>query len=181
VISEIRSRGAGGAGDEYVALWNPTASAVTLDTNWILEGRSSSATAYNKRWTGTGKTIPARGHFLIAYTGYTQTPSADEALTSGITDATSLRLVQSGTTVDAVCYAFDAASALSFTSDATYTCEGTPVTNPHDNTIATNTDAAIARAPGGGAGSCTDSGDNAADFVMVMPGGPLSASSPPTP
>ncbi|MFT3769995.1 MAG: lamin tail domain-containing protein [Minicystis sp.] len=181
MISEVRSRGTGGAGDEFVELYNPTNAPITLDSAWKLEGRSNSATSYNARWTGTGKVIPAHGHFLIAYTGYTQAPAADEALSSGITDATSLRLVQSGTMVDAVCYAFDTASQMPFLSDATYTCEGMPATNPHNNATTTNDDASIERKPGGAAGNCTDSGDNATDFALTMPATPMSSQSAPTP
>src|SRR5262249_30480596 len=140
LISEVRSRGVGGGSDEFVELYNPTASPVTLSSAWTLQARSNAATTYTARWGGTGKIIPAHGHFLIAGTGYTEMPAADEALSSGITDATSLVLSLSGAVVDAVCYAFDAASAMPFTG-ATYTCEGPPVTvNPHNNLAATDTD-----------------------------------------
>jgi hypothetical protein len=126
--------------------------------------------------------MPAWGHFLIGGTGYTETPAADESLTSGVTDATSVRLVHAGATVDAVCYYFDATSMAAF--DATYTCEGTAVSNlPHDNsnTTASNVDVSIERKPGGAGGNCTDSGDNASDFMMQMPATPMSSQSAPTP
>jgi hypothetical protein len=184
VISEIRSRGAGGAADEFVELYNPTAAPVTLDSTWKIEARSNSATSYTGRWTGTGKVIPAHGHFLIAGTGYVQSPAGDEALSTGITDATSLRLLQATTTVDAVCYAFNAASQMPFVTDATYTCSGTPMSNlPHDNTTAgaSNSDVSIERKPGGVGGNCTDTADNAADFAQQAPATPMSSQSPPTP
>jgi cysteine-rich repeat protein len=181
LISEIRSRGAGGAADEFVELYNPTSAPVTLDATWKLEGRSNAASSYTSRWTGTGKVVPPHGHFLVAGTAYTEMPAADEALSTGITDATSIRLSQSGTVVDAVCYAFDAASKAPFTTDPTYTCEGMPATNPHDNTTATNTDASIERLPGGALGNCTDTGDNASDLATIMPAAPQSSQSPPTP
>jgi hypothetical protein len=184
VISEIRSRGAGGAADEFVELYNPTATPVTLDSTWKLEARSNAANNYTGRWTGTGKVIPAYGHFLIAGTTYTQAPAADEALSTGITDATSLRLLQATMTVDAVCYAFDAATQMPFVTDATYTCAGTPMSNlPHDNTTAgaSNSDVSIERKPGGAGGNCTDTGDNSADFAQQAPATPMSSQSPPTP
>lgn len=182
VISEIRSRGAAGAGDEFVELYNPTSAAVTLDNTWKLEARSNATTSYSSRWTGSGKTIPSHGHFLLAFTGYTASPAADEALSTGITDATSLRLSHSGTVVDAVCYAFDAASAAAYTTDTTYTCEGAPITfNPHNNSTATNTDASIERKGGGALGSCTDTGDNASDFQVIMPAAAQSSASQATP
>jgi hypothetical protein len=182
VISEIRSRGAAGAGDEFVELYNPGAAPVTLDSAWTLEARSNTAGTYLSRWAGTGKTIPAHGHFLIASAGYTQAPAADEALSTGITDASSLRLQHGGVTVDAVCYAFDAASAMPFTTDATYTCEGAPVaTNPHNNGTTTNTDASLERKPGGASGNGQDTNDTSADFAVLMPAAPQSSQSAPTP
>lgn len=168
VINEVRSRGAQGANDEFIELWNPTASDVVLDATWKIEGRSSSALSYSSRWAGTGKTIPAHKHFLITGTSYAQMPASDEALLATMTDATSLRLVQSGTTIDAVCFAFDAATTAAF-SAASYTCEGTPASNlPHDNTssVKSNVDASIERKP------CEDTNDNASDFAPTTPATP---------
>ena len=184
VISEVRSRGAAGASDEFIELFNATPAAVTLDSTWKIEGRSDVGATYSSRWTGTGKTIPAWGHFLIAGSAYTEMPIADEALSTGITDATSLRLVQGTANVDAVCYAFSAATMMPFTTDPTYTCEGTPVSNaPHDNTSSatSNVDVSIERKPGGTGGNCTDTNNNASDFMTQMPATPQNSSSPPTP
>jgi hypothetical protein len=44
-----------------------------------------------------------------------------------------------------------------------------------------NVDASLERKPGGSAGNCTDTGDNAADFAAVMPANPQSSASAPTP
>ena len=184
MISEVRSRGAGGAADEFIELYNPTGAPVTLDANWKIEARSNSSTSYSGRWTGTGKVIPAHGHFLIVGGTYAQTPAGDETLSTGITDATSLRLVNNTVTIDAVCYAFDAATQMPFVTDATYSCEGMPASNlPHDNTnsTASTADASIERKPGGAGGNCTDTGDNASDFANQMPATPMSSLSPPTP
>jgi hypothetical protein len=174
---------AGGA-DEFVELWNPTGAAIPFDATWMLEGRSATATTYNARWKGAvGMTIPAHGHFLLASAGYVQMPAADDLLISGITDATSLRLMQGTTVVDAVCYAYSATTTAAFGA-ATYTCEGTPVSNlPHNDGsgAASNVDASVERLPGGLAGGCADTGDNAVDFAPRAPAGPESSQSPPTP
>jgi hypothetical protein len=174
----------GGGTDEFIELYNPTGSPVTLDATWNIEGRSNASGSYSVRWTGTGKVIPAHGHYLIVGTGYTQSPAGDEKVSIGITDATALRLVQGTNDVDAVCYGYDATSKMPFTSDATYTCEGTPADNlPHNNGTsgASNSDVSIERKPGGAGGNCTDTNDNAADFATQMPATPMSATSPPTP
>jgi hypothetical protein len=182
VISEIRSRGGGGAADEFIELFNATGATVTLDSTWKIDGRSSTGTTYSSRWTGTGKSIPAWGHYLITGTGYTEAPTADDALSTGITDASSLRLIQAGTTIDAVCYYFDAATLAVF--DSTYTCEGTPVDNlPHNNSTAgaSNSDVSIERLPGGLGNNCTDTQHNTADFHTAQPATPQSTASAPTP
>jgi hypothetical protein len=182
VIGEIRSRGAGGAADEFVALFNATGSPVTLDASWVLEGRGTADIAYRAHWTGAGKTVPSWGHFLIAGAAYAQMPAPDAALTLGIPDAASLRLVHAGKTVSAACFAFNASTLAAF--DGTFTCAGTPRSNlPHDNTAspASDADASIARKPGGPAGNCTDTGDDASDFVAESPATPESSTSPPTP
>jgi len=182
IISEIRSRGAGGATDEFVALFNASGSAVILDASWALEVRGTTDAEYRAHWTGAGKSVPAWGHFLLAGAGYTEMPAADEALSIGIVDAASLLLVHAGTTVSAVCYAYNATTLAAF--DTTFTCAGTPASNlPHDNTSSagSDTDASLARRPGGAAGNCTDTGDSAADFVASTPASPRSSASPPTP
>jgi hypothetical protein len=182
VISEVRSRGAGGASDEFIELYNPTSSPVTLDANWTLQSRSATGTTYSTRWKGAGGVIPAHGHFLIVGLAYTQSPAKDASLSSGITDAASIILRQGTTTIDALCYAYDATTQAAF--DATFQCAGTPVSNlPHDNQSSTtsNVDVSIERKPGGAGGNCTDTGDNAADFATTTPATPMSSTSPPTP
>jgi hypothetical protein len=186
VISEVRSRGVLGALDEFVELYNPTAAAVTLDASWAIEGKnatSASSVAYSTRWLGGGGVIPAHGHFLIVGSSYAQNPPADEYLKVSITDAASLRLMQNGNTVDAVCYYFDQATLDSLMSSS-FTCEGTPVSNlPHNDAAGDtgNVDVSIERAPGGSRGNCTDTGNNLTDFVSASPATPQDAASPLTP
>jgi hypothetical protein len=182
VISQIRSRGAGGASDEFVEIFNATGAPVTLDTSWTLSVRGVADATYRTHWKGVGLKIPAYGHFLIAGTGYAQTPAADAALSSGIPDAASVVLEHTGAPVDAVCYAYDDSTQAAF--DVTFTCAGTPASNlPHDDksSASSNVDAAIARKPGGAAGNCTDTRDSASDFVTLMPAQPETTASPPTP
>ncbi len=181
VISEVRTRGVAGAGDEFVELYNPTGAAILLDASYTLSARSSTAPSYTTRWTGTGQMVGAHRHFLIAGANYTQTPGADAALSSGITDAGSLVLNRSGTAVDAICFAFDATSMAAL--DSTYTCEGTPAASPHDNSTSamSNSDRSLERRPGGALGHCTDTGVSASDFVTITPATPLDLASAATP
>jgi hypothetical protein len=182
LISEVRSRGAGGAEDEFIELYNPTSAGVKLDATWALQARSTSATGYDVRWKGDGSTIPPRGHYLIAGKGYVQKPSPDGMLSTGITDAGSLVLLQGTTNVDAVCYAYDlVTTGILVQGVVPYTCNGTPAANPHDDTSGTDADASIERRPGGQFGNCTDTKDNAYDFVAQMPATPGDLASPPEP
>jgi hypothetical protein len=176
VISEIRSRGPGQSSDEFIELFNATDTVVTLDDTWEIRERAAGMSSYSACWTGKGKDVPAWGHYLIAGQGYTQMPAPDDADTMGVADAASLVLAHAGTTVDAVCYYYG-----SNPFNGTYTCEGTPVVNPHDMTTSTDSDASIERKPGGAAGNCTDTGDNADDFITQMPSTPENTMSPPTP
>jgi len=184
VISEVRSRGAGGASDEFIELYNASATPVVLDSTWAINGRSTTAPSYTVRYAGgDGGVIPAYGHYLIAGSAYTQAPTPDALLVIGLTDATSLTLTQNGTTIDAVCYAFDATTTATLQMTG-FTCSGTPVSNaPHDNTssVTSNVDVSVERKPGGTAGNCTNTGDNSADFTTQTPATPLNASSLPTP
>ena len=181
LISEVRSRGVGGGSDEFVELYNPSTDPVTLDASWTLDARSDTATSYSARWTGTGKIIPAHGHFLLTGSAYTQQPAADESLLTGITDATALRLSRAGVVVDALCYGFDAATLMVFVNDPTYVCEGRPAMNVHDNTPVTNVDESIERKPGGRAGNGMDTNDNATDFAALTPSNPQNSASAPSP
>jgi hypothetical protein len=180
----VRSRGAGGATDEFIELWNPTASPVTLDATWRIYGKGSAATLYITHWTGSGKVIPAYGHYLVAGTGYTEAPSADDALSISITDAASLRLQENKSDVDVACYAYSAATQTTLSDPTQYTCSGTPADNsPHNDTTAGNVDQSILRkaGPGSPGNSCTDTNMNAADFAKLQPSTPRDAASAPTP
>ncbi len=182
VISEIRTRGASGAGDQFVELFNATPSPVTLDSSWSIQGRPAAATSYAAHWVGHGQVVPAWGHFLVVGPSYAESPPPDDFLAALSTDAGGLRLVQGTTVVDTVCFYFDAATLAAL--DASFGCPGTPVNDlPHDNTSSatSDVDASIARSPGGGLGNCTDTGNNAADFIAEMPATPMDTMSPPTP
>jgi hypothetical protein len=169
----------GSAADEFIELYNATSKDVTLGSGWLIEGRSAIAAAYSKRWQGSGKTIPKQGHYLIGGVKYVQSPAQDDALTSSITDASSLRLTYLGTTIDAVCYSFDAVTA-SDLEDPSFTCEGAPITNgPHDDSSSpqSNIDASLERGNQG----CLDTGASTTDFQAISPADPQNTASPPVP
>jgi hypothetical protein len=184
VISEIRTRGPSpnGGSNEFVELFNATGAPVALDTTWSIEARSTTTASYGSRWTGkAGESIPAWGHFLITGTTYTETPAGDDALSNGISDANSVVLWHGSNALDAVCFYYNTTTEGAYQPGNGFTCKGNPVTNPHDDTTSTDTDTSIERKPGGTAGNCTDTGDNASDFKTQSPATPQSTASPPTP
>ncbi|MEP7125542.1 MAG: lamin tail domain-containing protein [Byssovorax sp.] len=181
VISEIRSRGINGGNDEFIEIYNPTAAPIPMDDAWSIMVRGSSSMSYSTRWQGPSTnsiSIPPHGHFLIAGPSYAQGPAPDVALASSITsDSASVLLVNVGSTVDAVCFAFGGQKPAMV---ATFECEGTPASNaPHDDTLAgmSDLDTSIARNQDG----CADSQNNAIDFSISHPADPQSTKSPPAP
>src|SRR5881394_3803973 len=96
LIVEVQTRGSNGGGDEFVTLYNMTASPIVL-TSWKIEGRSFDNAGYTTRWTGVaGNTIPAYGFWLITASGaagYNGAVATDSNTFGGIKDAGSLRLV----------------------------------------------------------------------------------------
>ncbi len=84
IISEIQISGAT-ADDEFVELYNPTASDINLQ-GWKLARRITSATSsysYNLLSSFPAATIPSHGYFLIAHpTGYDGAVPADQTYSS---------------------------------------------------------------------------------------------------
>ena len=170
LISEVRSRGLGGGNDDFVELYNPTGLSVMLDESWVLAAKKHSSGGFITKWAGSeGDYIPPGARYLLGGTSYVGA-AEDANLSSGITDAGSVRLQHEGQTVDAVCYAYSSYT-MGLLSDPSFECEGTPTSNgPHNNSTTGNADWSFER--DGAAAACTDAGDNATDFVERTPSTP---------
>lgn len=174
VISQVQSRGTGGGNDEFIELYNPTAASITFDNTWTIVERNATgglatcaANLPSTLYTGTGQAIASHKHLLLVTSSYSGTVGMDATYSAGISDAASLVLMHASVAADALCFSYDAAtsSALTSCTATPYTCEGTPATNPHDNTTGTNTDASLERKPGGTGGNGVDTNVNANDFA----------------
>ena len=133
-------------------------------------------------FTFGNQVIPPHRHFLVAVASYAQAPAKDASLSSAIVDSASVMLRHAGAVVDAVCFYFDQATQQNLLGCAIpYVCEGAPLSNqPHDgsSTASSTVDVSFERKPGGAAGNGADSGDNVADFtLMVSPANPQNLSS----
>jgi large repetitive protein len=181
LISQILSHGPAGPADEFIEIYNPTATPVVLDSSWAIKARSTDALSYAERWTGDGSTLPAYGHYLVVGASYSEATPPDAVLSEGIADAGSVILLQDTMVVDAVCYTYDLVTQ-GVIAAGDYTCNGTPADNsPHDDGSDGDPDQSLLRRPGGAAGNCTDTGDNSYDFIKENPSTPSDLGSPPAP
>ena len=165
VISEFRTRGANGANDEFIELYNPSTTAVDI-SGWKINASNDQGT------TGTRATIPASTllrsgqYYLVANTstnGYSGAVSANLTYGTGITDAGGIALVRSNNTiVDQV----GMGSASAYKEGATLA------------PLAGTTDQSYERKLGGASDSCQDTNDNSADFQLINPSSPHNYASP---
>lgn len=140
VINELMTRGPGGAGEEFVELYNPNTCAVSLG-GWKLGYRSKTGTGNGVLHTFDAGDSIAAGAFLVLGTS-SFSGTKDATMNSGMADEGQIGLVdEGGTTVDAVGYGATSGPFI----------EGTPTSGPP---------------PSGSIGrNCgVDTDDNAVDF-----------------
>jgi hypothetical protein len=77
VISEVATGGPSGGLDEFVEIYNTTASAIDIG-GLEIEYQSSAGSTWGRRATfPSGAMIPARGYYLVGASGYSRTPAPD--------------------------------------------------------------------------------------------------------
>ncbi|MEP6636003.1 MAG: hypothetical protein ABJB97_04700, partial [Acidobacteriota bacterium] len=170
LITEFRLRGAGGAGDEFVELYNNTDSPITVSTSdgsdgWALDGPSG-GTRINIAVVPVGSVIPARGHYLLGSATFTLNARAtgDFFYSLPVDDNNGVALYSTSNRANfALANRLDAAG---FTSAPVQDREGAGLPN-----ISTNDgDYALVRKIDL-SGLYVDTDDNASDFVLVSPTG----------
>ncbi len=166
VISEFRTRGPGGASDEFIELYNNSDHPVEIG-GWKLRGSSSSGTITNRMTIATEVIIPARGHFLAVNSGgYTGGVSADQAYTNGISNDGGIALTLSD---DSIIDQVGMSPGSAFK-------EGI-----HLAPLVSDANQSYERKPGGSNGSTQDTNDNFSDFLLLTPSEPQNLTSAPTP
>jgi lamin tail-like protein/Big-like domain-containing protein len=170
VISEFRTRGSNPgqvASDEFIELYNPTASNIDI-SNWEIWGSNgNNPPATNLRITiSPGTTLSPGQHYLIANSGGYNNPTvpANQTYGTAITDNGGIALTMAGGSpiVDQV----------GMSNNSAYR-EGSILTP-----LSGNSDQSYERKLGGLSDSCQDTGDNFNDFTNITPSRPQNSSSP---
>jgi beta-lactamase superfamily II metal-dependent hydrolase len=168
VISELRFRGAGGASDEFVEIYNNSDASVDI-SGFLLKGSNATGTVSTRATVPSGKAVPARAHYLFvnSVASATLVSLADQTYATGFTDDGGVAIARGdGTIVDQV--GLSAGSAYG---------EGTPLASLGT----TNVDHSYERKPGGANGNGIDTNDNASDFALIAPSVPQNLASVITP
>ncbi len=172
VISEIQVAGATASDDEFIEIYNPTTSAVNIET-WSIQYKSATGTTFYKKNFSTGASVPTHGWYLVAHNDYTGATTPDMSHStfsiSGagghiflVNNQTTLTSATDPSIVDKIGYG---------TADSP---EGTAVAAPPANQ-------SVERKFGGDLGNGEDTDDNSADFILQPAPNPQNISSPPKP
>ena len=168
VISEFRVRGPNGGNDEFIELYNRTASPVNVG-GWKIRGSNASGTIGDRATLSAGATIGPGCYYLLTNSGtsggpYSGMVPGDQTYSTGVTDTGGVALTRpDNSIVDQV--GLDAGSAFK---------EGTPLTSLGSS----NLNRGYERRPGGTLGSGQDTNDNSADFQLLTPSDPQNSMSP---
>ncbi|MEJ7618694.1 MAG: lamin tail domain-containing protein [Pyrinomonadaceae bacterium] len=153
VISEFRTRGPGGANDEFIELYNNTDGDVNIG-RWKINGSNASGTITTRLTVASQTMLPARGHFLATKSGtYSGKVAGDQTYGLGLADGGGLALL---TSTNVVVDQIGLGAKSAYKEGATLS----PLT--------ANANRSYERMHGG----TRDTGDNATDFSLVSPSDP---------
>ncbi|HEY3027675.1 MAG TPA: Calx-beta domain-containing protein [Pyrinomonadaceae bacterium] len=154
LISEFRTRGANGAADEFMEIYNPTTSPVTIGGLKIRASNNSGA-ASDRITVPVGTTLGSGCHYLLANNstgGYNGSVAADQTYTTGIADDGGIAITRSdGTTI---------IDAVGMGSGSIYK-EGTTLPS-----LGNNINQSYERKTGAAFGNGTDTNNNSKDFFL---------------
>jgi|GEM_PF-1053380 len=160
VISEFRVRGPQGPNDEFIELYNLSASAVNIG-GWKIKASSGSGAVSVRVTIPDGTTLNPGCHYLVTNTGpngYSGAVTGDLTYSNGIPDDGGIAVtLADDTMVDQV--GLSAGSAFK---------EGTPLASLGE----VNSNQSYERKPGGSLGNGIDTDSNSSDFQLITPSTP---------
>ncbi|MCX6058246.1 MAG: lamin tail domain-containing protein [Chloroflexi bacterium] len=163
LISEFRTHGQNGAGDEFIEIFNPSGETVDIG-GWLIRKSSGCGTSPLTLLTVTaGIQLSPGQHFLAAPMG-ASVNNPDLNFTAGIADNGGIALFNNhGIAIDKV----------GLCANTSY-LEGSPLLPMASSSL----DRSYERNPGGVFGSYYDTDNNLADFAVIVPSNPQNLSSP---
>ncbi len=152
VISEFRTRGTNGTDDEFVEIYNATGALVDVSGWTIKKSSGCGATTTLLATIPTPTNLAAGQYYLVGSSGYSGVTPLDPFTNSwsSIADDGGIALLDGLVVVDQV----------GLCSTATYK-EGTTL-----SPLSATTNQSYERKAGGSAGSCKDTDNNSADFIL---------------
>lgn len=167
VISEVATGGAS-ASDEFVEIYNPSATQLPLEGLELIYVSATGATVTRKAaWAAGAPGVPPGAHVLVANADGAFAAIGDVTYANGLAatgGSVAIRIQGASSAIDAVGWGTAASAWL----------EGAPA-------AAHAPGGSLERLPGGGQGSGQDTQNNAVDFVELAVPDPQNASSPPIP
>lgn len=165
VISEIQVAGAS-ASEDFIELYNPTSSDVSLDGLRLGKRSSSGTMSASIVAFAADETVPAHGYYLWCNTTLNVALSCDRNTSATVSNNNSVALIDGALNGGAV------VDAVTFGAVASPLGEGTSLTAPVASTSverkADSSSSSVSMGTGGSdefAGNGEDSDDNASDFV----------------
>jgi len=174
VISQIQTNGDGGtpADDEFVEIYNPTASAVSLN-GLSLQYKSPIGTSYSP-FPLPNFSLGSNRWYLVARSAYNGTPAADATHTAFLMGAAGGNVfLVNGTAALPASSCSASALIIDKVAWGTGNCPETAVTTvPAANN-------SVVRKPGGSSGSGQDTDNNSSDFLSQVPSSPHNSTTTP--
>jgi hypothetical protein len=164
VISEFRTNGTSGASDEFIEILNVGDVAVNIG-GWLINASTEAGSTSTLYQIPVGIILQPGQHLLVSSSGASVSITPDSTFSLGIDDDGGIAVVlPSGTEiVDAVGLSLGSAYK-----------EGAPL-----STVSSFGVGSYERLPGGGAGSCQDTDNNAGDFGLISTADPQNLTSTP--
>jgi predicted extracellular nuclease len=152
LISEFRTRGPAGGNDEFIEIWNNSASAVIIG-GYTLRGSNNAGTTTQRAAVPAGTVLNAGCYYLFTNTatgGYSGSVPGNTTYTTGITDDGGIAILNAASAI---------VDQVGMSAGSAYKEGGTlaPTLN--------NINQSYERKPGGGSGNSLDTDNNSNDFL----------------